>query len=375
MPKPGAIRDLLALISILHGGLLDRSRPLWEFYFIEGITGGRFAVYSKFHHALMDGVSAVQVIRRSLQRTAEAGEFQVPWQLDTAEETGHPPAGAWSLLCAGMRQGAALPGAGWELYRSWQDAGDPDFTTITQAPRTLLNRRISGSRRFAAQSYSLSRIKRLARHYQATINDLVLALCAGALRRYLIELDALPDAPLVAMVPVSLHSSDTEHIGNQVALILTSLATDIADPVARLAAIQRSVNYWKRRYQQMSNERLMALAAALSAPAGINLLTGIAPKRQSFNVIISNIPGPRETLYLDAAELTGMYPVSLVLDGQALNISLVSYRDSLEFGLLACRRLLPSMQHLLGYLADALDELEPADNHPAKGDGAAAPDI
>ncbi|GAB3672638.1 WS/DGAT/MGAT family O-acyltransferase [Salinisphaera aquimarina] len=366
LPQPGAIRDLLALVSMLHGALLDRSRPMWEVYVIEGVTGGRFAIYSKFHHAMMDGVSAMRILRRSLTAEPDTGNMRVPWQLppkpgqpENARAT--PWGGAWRTLRATARQTAALPRAAQELYHAWQDAGvDPDFTSITQAPRSLLNRRVSGSRRFAAQSYSLTRIKRLAGHYDATVNDIVLAMCASALRAYLAEQDALPDKPLVAMLPVSLHEDDS-HTGNRIAMIFASLATDIADPVERLDAIRRSVNHWKNRYRDMSAEQIMAFIAALSAPAGVNLLSGAAPRHQSFNVVISNVPGPKETLYCGDAEMQGMYPVSIVLDGQALNISMASYRDSLEFGLIACRKSLPSMQHMLQYLEDALDELEPVD--------------
>lgn len=377
LPKPGAIRDLLALVSMLHGSLLDRSRPLWEVYVIEGVTGGRFAVYSKFHHALMDGVSAMRILRASLTPSAAPDDMRVPWQLPpsgdpTKRRPAHGWMNAWHAARASARQIAALPRAGHELFRAWQDTRhDSDFTSIAQAPRSILNRRVSGSRRFAAQSYSLTRIKRIAKRFDATVNDIVLAMCASALRAYLAEQDDLPEAPLVAMLPVSLHDDDSG-TGNRIAMIFASLATHVADPVERLATIQRSVDHWKRRYRDMSAEQIMAFVAALSTPAGLNLLTGLAPRHQSFNVVISNVPGPRETLYFGDAEMLGMYPVSIVLDGQALNISLASYKNSLEFGLIACRNSLPSMQRLLQFLEDALDELEPADTRHAGTDGLVA---
>jgi len=377
LPRPGAIRDLLALVSMLHGSLLDRSRPMWEVYVIEGVTGGRFAIYSKFHHALMDGVSAMRILRASLTARPEPGDMRVPWQLPASDKTQRrrPAQGwhsAWNAARASARQVAALPRAGHELIHAWQDARhNPDFTSIAQAPQSILNRRVSGSRRFAAQSYSLRRIKRIAARYDATVNDIVLAMCASALRAYLDEQDDLPAAPLVAMLPVSLHDADSS-AGNRIAMIFASLATDVADPVERLATIQRSVDHWKRRYRDMSAEQIMAFVAALSTPAGLNLLTGLAPRHQSFNVVISNVPGPRETLYFGDAEMLGMYPVSIVLDGQALNISLASYKDSLEFGLIACRNSVPSMQRLLQFLEDALDELEPADTTHDGSDGLVA---
>lgn len=378
LPQPGAIRDLLALVSMLHGALLDRSRPMWETYVIEGVTGNRFAVYTKFHHAIMDGISAMRVLRRSLTDQPSRDGLCVPWQLPAdvkrprANARPAPWRSALQTVGATSRQVAAMPRVGQEIFRAWQDwRADPDFTSISQAPTTILNRRISGSRRFAAQSYSLSRIKRLAKHYEATVNDIVLAMCASALREYLIEQEALPDAPLVAMLPVSLHSADSD-TGNNIAMIFASLATDVADPVERLAAIQRSVGHWKRRYKAMSSEQILGFTAAMGTPAGMNLLTGLAPRHQSFNVVISNVPGPGDTLYYGDARLEGMYPVSIVLDGQALNISMVSYGDSLEFGLLACRRSVPSMQHMLQFLADALDALEPTDLTHTGNDGVAA---
>lgn len=379
LPAPGAIRDLLALISMLHGALLDRSRPMWETYFIEGVTGNRFAVYTKFHHSLMDGISAMRVMRRSLNDQPSPGGLCVPWQLPESDDERSqrrrqsPWHGTWKAAAATARQMAAMPRVGQQVFSAWQQAREePDFTAFKQAPACMLNRRISGSRRFAAQSYSLSRIKKLAKHYEATVNDIVLAMCASALREYLLSRDALPDAPLVAMLPVSLHTADSG-TGNKVAMIFASLATDVVDPVERLAAIRHSVEHWKRRYKDMTSEQILGFTAALSTPAGLNLLTGIAPRHQAFNVVISNVPGPSETLYYGDAKLEGMYPVSIVLDGQALNISLASYRDSLEFGLLACRRSVPSMQHMLQYLGDALDALEPGDA-PAQKDNRAARD-
>ncbi|MDA3920763.1 MAG: wax ester/triacylglycerol synthase family O-acyltransferase [Salinisphaera sp.] len=367
LPAPGAIRDLLALVSMQHGALLDRARPMWEMTVIEGVTDNRFAVYTKFHHALMDGMSAMRVIRRFLNLSADSESFHVPWQLpEHGDRQAASPLGVgWQAVRRGWKHTSALPVAATVLYQAWRDAGsDPDFTGPAQAPQSILNRRVSGSRRFAAQSYSLARIRRTAQAFDATINDVVLAMCSSALRRYLIEQEALPREPLIAMLPLSLHDPDNEQAGNRIGVIYANLATDMADPADRLAAIQRSVDYWKRRYRHLSAEQIMAVVAAMSAPAGLNLLTGLAPRYQSFNVVISNVPGPSEARYFGDAEMLGMYPVSIVLDGQALNISLTSYRDSLEFGLIACRKTLPSMQNLLQYLADALDELEEGNTEP-----------
>jgi len=236
---------------------------------------------------------------------------------------------------------------------------NPDYVSVFQAPHSLLNERITGSRRFAAQSYSMSRVKTIAKAFDATVNDVVLAMCGSALREYLISQNALPDQPLIAMVPVSLRQDDSDS-GNQIAMILANLGTHIADPTNRLRLIKASVEDAKQRFRGMSPEEILNYTALTLAPAGFSLLTGLAPKWQAFNVVISNVPGPKEPLYWNGARLQGMYPVSIVLDRIALNITLTSYCDSLEFGLIACRRTMPSMQRLLDYLENSIRELEVA---------------
>jgi diacylglycerol O-acyltransferase len=186
-----------------------------------------------------------------------------------------------------------------------------------------------------------------------------MAMCAGALRTYLLDLNALPRKPLIAMVPMSLRQDDSD-AGNQITMILANLGTHLADPMQRLDIIHRSVQNAKDRFSRMSPSEIMAYSALVYSICGLNLMTGLAPKLQAFNVVISNVPGPKEPMYWNGAELDGFYPVSIVLDGMALNMTLTSYVDSLEFGLIACRKALPSMQRLLGYLDDALDELEQA---------------
>ena len=223
----------------------------------------------------------------------------------------------------------------------------------------MLNEPITGSRRFAAQSYSIDRIKVIAKAFGATINDVVLAICGSALRDYLISQHALPDAPLISMVPVSIRNDDTD-VGNQIAMILVNLGTHIADPALRIETIMASVKESKDRYKSMSAEEALNYTALTMAPAGLNMLTGLISNWQPFNVVISNVPGPKKTMYWNGAKLEGVYPVSLPIDRIALNITLLSYNDQLEFGLTACRRTLPSMQRLLDFLENGIHELEVA---------------
>ncbi len=364
LPKPGRIRELLSLVSAEHSNLLDRERPLWEAHLIEGIRGKRFALYTKVHHSMMDGISAMRIGMRALSKDPDERDLPPVWaytpkKFQRAAPTPVDAVSGLARLASGTgKQVATLPGLLREVYKVSQKARkNDDFVSIFQAPHCVLNERITGSRRFAAQSYSLSRIKTIGKAYNCTVNDIVLTICGSALREYLIGLNALPDKPLIAMVPVSLRDNDSAG-GNNIAMILANLGTHIADPANRLRVIKASVEDAKTRYKQMSKNDILNFTALTLAPTGLNLLTGLAPKWQAFNVVISNVPGPREPLYWNGARLSGMYPVSIALDRMALNITLTSYCDQLEFGLIGCRRTLPSMQRMLDYLEKGLRELE-----------------
>jgi diacylglycerol O-acyltransferase / wax synthase len=365
LPKPGRIRELLSLVSAEHSNLLDRERPLWEAHLIEGIRGRQFALYTKVHHSVVDGISAMRMGMRALSPDPEERDLPPVWAYKPKKRgRGLPsnPVDAVSSLArlttGASRQIATVPALAREIYSVTQKAkDDPNFVSIFQAPDTILNQCITGSRRFAAQSYSLDRLKRLSGAFNCTLNDVVLSMCGHALREYLISQNALPDRPLIAMVPMSLRKDDSAG-GNQIAMILANLGTHICDPANRLRVVQASVREAKKRFAQMSPEEILNFTALSMAPTGLNLLTGLAPKWRAFNVIISNVPGPREPLYWNGARLEGMYPVSIVLDRIALNMTLTSYRDQIEFGLIACRRTLPSMQRLLDYLEQSIRELE-----------------
>lgn len=364
LPKPGRIRELLALVSAEHSNLMDRERPLWEAHLIEGIKGRQFALYTKIHHSMVDGISAMRMGMRALSNDPDERDLPPIWAnlpAKVAKNNTSPVdavSGLAQLASAGGKQLSTLPGLIREVYKVSQKARrEDDYVSIFQAPHCLLNQRITGSRRFAAQSISLSRIKRIGRAYGCTVNDTVLTICGSALREYLIGQNALPEAPLIAMVPISLR--DDESVGgNNIATILANLGTHIADPANRLRVIKASVEDAKARYRSMSKSEILNFTALMLAPTGLNLITGLAPKWQAFNVVISNVPGPREPLYWNGARLNGMYPVSIALDRIALNITLTSYCDHLEFGLIGCRRTLPSMQRMLNYLEQGIRELE-----------------
>lgn len=374
LPRPSRVRELLALVSRLHGSLLDRHRPLWECHLIEGVEGGRFAVYSKVHHAVYDGVSALARMRRALSEDPDARDQPPIWALGPGRkgpEREHRDPGLNALI----RQSVGDPlGTGGTLVRTFGNAlgiapaalgavrqalSEQAATLPMQAPRTMLNVPITGARRFAAQSWPLDRIKAVRAATGATLNDVVLAMSSGALRRYLLEFNALPDRPLTAMVPVSLRRPSDEG-GNAVGAILCNLATDTGDPVVRLDRIHESVLRGKRTFAGLTPLQATALTAAMVSPLLAPTLPGGTMLPPGFNLIISNVPGPPRPLYWEGARLRGVYPVSVPLDGQALNITVTTYAGSLEFGLTGCRRSVPHLQRMLTHLEDSLDELERA---------------
>jgi len=362
LPEPGRIRELLTYVSQEHSALLDRAKPLWECHLIEGIEGDRFALYFKMHHAVIDGIAGMRIAQKSLSADPHAKAAIPLWAIKRdkrPKEEAKALANFAETVNRLRHQATSVPKVAKELYQAIKASydKDPDYVSVFQAPRSILNQRVSGSRRFAAQSYSLPRIKAIGKKLGVTINDVVMAMCAGALRTYLLDLNALPAKPLIAMVPMSLRRDDSDS-GNQITMILANLGTHLADPLARVDIIHRSVQNAKDRFCRMTQSEIMAYSALVYSIAGLNLLTGIAPKLQAFNVVISNVPGPKEPMYWNGALLDGFYPVSIVLDGMALNITLTSYIDRLEFGLIACRKALPSMQRLLAYLEDSLLELE-----------------
>ena len=364
LPQPGRIRELLAMVSRVHGNLLDRNRPLWEAYVIEGLPGGRFATYIKMHHALVDGVSGARMMASALAQTAQ--EQKAPlW----AQTYGRTPSAKTAKTAPGLMeqfQSAVLAGRQilpgiasglWDVVRpvtSQDDAALP-----FQAPPTPFNVEISGSRRFASQSYPIARLKAIGQAASATINDVTLAICAGALREYLLVQNKLPAKPLVAMVPVSLHSETSEG-GNQVSLLLANLATHMADPRKRLQRIVASTAQGKQRLLAMPRLQKMAHGMSSVSPMGPGMLTGSAKKYPPFNLVISNVPGPKESLYLNGAHLDEVYPVSIPTHYLALNITISGYRDTLGFGYIACRRSVPALQRMLDYTDNAIRALESA---------------
>ncbi len=361
LPRPGRVRELLALVSRLHGTLLDRERPLWEVHLIEGLEGNRFAVYSKLHHSLMDGVSATRLMERTLSTTPD-GPTGMLWQRQESEPREPRPSALRSAPKALWGLGTDAVTLGPRLARlAASSMGEVSAPLPMQAPKSRFNTSITGSRRFAAQSWSLPRVKAVGKAAGCTLNDVVLAMCSSALRDYLLDLHDLPAEPLVAMTPVSLRAAGDTSGGNNISAILANLATDLEDPADRLAAIHTSMEQGKAGLRDLSPLQRVVVAGVVMSPLLLNSLVGMHKvARPPFNLIISNVPGPRDPLWWNGARLQGHYPLSIPLEGQALNITLVSYDGQLHVGITGCRRTVPHLQRMLFGLEKGLADLEQA---------------
>lgn len=373
LPRPGRIRELLEVVSRLHGTLLDRNRPLWEAHLIEGLEDGRFAVYTKVHHALVDGVSAMRLLSDALSTDPDERDMSPPWAARSRIRAAKPqpeprPPGsileevaatALTGLSAVARVGYDVVGTTGRLTQSIRDGLSEHAAVLPyQAPRSMFNVPITGARRFAADSWSQERIKKVGRNHGATLNDTVLAMCGGALRRYLLDHDALPDESLIASIPVSLRTDDSAG-GNSVGIILANLGTNTASPAERFELVKASMNAGKARFDGMSQGQIIALSAVAFGPMVAGPLFRFESfRRPPFNLVISNVPGPPEPRFWNGARMDGNYPLSIPMDGQAMNITLSSYAGSIDIGITADRNAVPHVQRLLDDLEDSLQELE-----------------
>ncbi|MGE0221481.1 WS/DGAT/MGAT family O-acyltransferase [Mycolicibacterium sp.] len=379
LASPGDQRELGVLVSRLHSNHLDLTRPPWELHIIEGLEGGRFAMYLKIHHALVDGYTAMRMLGRSLAKDPQTRDprlfFNMPLPSNPRRE--REPAEPSNPLTAPLR---ALGGIGSTVAGGVSSAvdlttalvntqirRDGDYAQLSgsvSAPHSILNARISRNRRFATQQYEFERLQALSSQHGSTINDVALAIIGGGLRKFLIDVGELPDRSLIAFLPVNVRPKGDEGGGNAVGAILAPLGTDIEDPVQRLVTVTAATAAAKGQLQTMSPAAIIAYSAALLAPAGGQIagaLTGVRPPwPYTFNLCVSNVPGPREPLYFNGSRLEATFPVSIPIHGMALNITLQSYADTMNFGFVGCRDRLPHLQRLAVYTGDALSELEKA---------------
>ncbi len=375
--RPGTMAQLEQLIARLHSSLLDRSRPLWEMYVIEGLESGQVAFYSKAHHSGVDGKAGVELAKVLYDISPEVRAVPAPRR---TRRSGNYQLGVSELL-----QAAAANAA--KQYRQLAEilpTAARAFTTaagvvasqrtpqgerplnLGLAPKSIFNESITNQRSYTTMSLPMADVKALGKRVGGTVNTIVMAMCSIALQRFLKERRALPKEALIAMVPVSLRAEGDTSMNNQVSMVRVDLATDIDDLPGRFKAIHAS------------SEAAKAVVRELKPVLGINvpitgspwLMTGLASLlgRSNLagrlpaagNVLISNVPGPPATLYLAGATMVHFFPVSIPYHGSALNITVQSYAGKLEFGLTACQRALSQDEshELIEHLKRALDDIE-----------------
>jgi len=389
LPAPGGDEQLAEQLARVHSWPLDRTRPLWEMYLVHGLAEDRQALYTKIHHAAIDGLTGAEILTVIMDVTPEPRIVEAPPQPWLPPPL---PSGA-EMLQRGVTSLVLQPG---ELLRTLpqslphlmdipgaanvpgaqaiSDLADAALRLVTGsgregephpllAPRTPLNGPITAHRRFSFGSVPLSDVKAIKDAYGLTVNDVVLTLCTAALRRWLLDHDALPEVPIVVAVPVSTRAAGDHHAeGNQISVMVAQLPTNEADPLKRLLLVQESMVGAKQHFEAVPATILQDLSAvlptALSGLAARALFRLVTVPGPPFNLYVSNVPGPQLPLYVSGARVLGVYPLSPVtyLTG-GLTVTAFSYDGALDFGLIACRELVPDVWNLIDYLRDALAEL------------------
>jgi diacylglycerol O-acyltransferase len=390
IPSPGNDLQLSEQVSRIHARPLDRSRPLWEMYLIHNLSEGRQAVYAKVHHAAVDGVSGAEVLATIMDVTSEPTAIEPPeddWKPELPTQTSVLNASLGAIATKPFATAEAVVNALPHLLaipsvnrlpgiRVVSTALNPLLRLINGAstdaasasrqldvPRTPLNGTITAHRRFAFGSLPLADLKMVKNTHRMTLNDVVMALCAGALRRWLLDHDGLPEIPLVAAVPVSVRADDQAGTGgNRISIMLAELPTHLPTPAERLNFSQTAMTAAKGEFEAVPATILQDVAAAI--PTALAGLASRAAYRMGsagmlpFNLFISNVPGPQVSLYVAGTRVRGIYPASAISDvSGALNITLFSYDGSVDFGLIACRELIPDVWKIVDYLREELAEL------------------
>lgn len=382
LPRPGNDRQLCDFICDVMSTRLDRSMPLWRTYYVEGLSGGRVALLSKIHHACIDGVSGAELlgVLLDLEPVPRAvAPPETPWEPEPLPSPIELAASTARNLVARPRKALQLlrdtapilfsAGKTALAHRRAQDASRStaiaaDEKSVGAAPRMRFNTTITARRGFAFRSLPLADVKAIKNAFGTTVNDVVLCLCAQALRQWLEARHELPDKSLVAAVPVSVRSSEEKGThGNKIAMARTALHTEIADPVERLLAIGKRMGRVKKSFKATPARLLMdwmnvpapgVFAQAARLYENFSIQDFVYPP---YNLVISNVPGPQQPLYLCGATVQANYPISIPYHGLAFNITVMSYQDNLDIGLTAHRSSVPDIDGLMDLMAGALAEL------------------
>jgi len=348
LPAPGKMEDLMELVSRLHARLLDRSRPLWECYLIEGLAGGRFATYMKMHHSIVDGVGGVELLENGLTLKPDSNQVIAMWNPQRVHEAREKWPGLQRLLfsksTSALKQALAIPQAAYAIFAPTFGLKKTAAGKPFRAGNSMFNKRITANRNFGVGTISLEEARAVSKSLGATVNDIFLSSCAGALFQYM-KARGYPPAPdFSAGVPVAMKR---ERGSNAIAYIVVALHPEITDPLKRLAAISESASEAKHDQSHLSRtviNTMTLMAQGTQAALGQIGLAEILPPAVS--LVISNVPGLNRTRYLMGARVLALYPMSVLMHAQGLNITVFSYAGELQYGILSTPEIAPDVQHL-----------------------------
>lgn len=370
VPSPGSLRELTDLAGDFVSRQLDRARPLWEMQVVEGLEGGRVGLLAKVHHSMVDGVSGAEMMVHLFDLEPAPAPVDEPVPDLSSERVPSDVEMVTHALVSSLKTPArlarVLPGTVRSvvgLLQTRRHATGPNMPAPFTAPRTPFNAAITPHRSVAVTRLNLDDVKAVKRAFGCTVNDVVLALCGGALRTYLDRLGELPESPLIAVVPISVRGEGSTEGSNAVSAMFTTLATDIADPAARIAAIHETTKGAKEEHKAIGADLLtdwaeFAAPAVFSRASRLYTSMKLADRhRPIHNVIVSNVPGPPFPLYLAGSRLQMLCPLGPVMEGAGLNITVLSYMDSIDIGLIACKELVPDLWDLAHAFDEAMDEL------------------
>jgi len=371
LPAPGGPTELAAFAADIASRPLDRRRPLWESYVVEGLEHGHFAFVTKLHHSLIDGIAGVAIIAAlfeteadaSLEAASPAPEWYPPRLPGDVEMLGNAIVSMAQRPAKFVRAVANfVPGVVRAVARARDES--LDVALPLTAPRLSMNRTITPHRKISFSSVSLADVKAVKNALGVTVNDVVLAITTGALRAYLDGRGELPDKALVASIPTSVRAATDDQFGNRVSSMFAGLPVELADPLERVHAVARSMSGAKGVHEEVGGSTLQDWAE-VAAPALFSRAMRFYSRlqvgerlRPVINVIMSNVPGPPFPLYLAGARMAAIHPLGPIFDDCGLNITVISYLDNVDFGFLSCRELVPDVDELAAFVPDALAELK-----------------
>ena len=367
LPAPGTMQQLTTLVSRFHSTLLDRNRPLWELSIIEGLENNRFAIYFKVHHSVMDGVGAMRLLKEFFTTSPDTQTLN---SLKNWKKKVHPIQkdkeglfNKWLSLASSVPVqlknlrdlGGMFLNIGAQLTMP-EPLAPPWYT----APASPLNVKIEGQRLCTVTSFNVKDFKKIGKAHNATINDVILTVCSGGLRKYFLKHHSLPKKPMTVCVPVAIAPTNgEEEQGNAISSIICDLGIQIEDPIKRLEHIHNSATESKSQLNAMSKDAIDIYNMVVAGPFITAQMLNVADKIPiPFNILISNVPASAEKLYLAGSETEALYGINLIFEMQALNITVTSYQDSLDFSFIACRKTLPELDEIITYLKETYSELE-----------------